>query len=265
VSAPTSLPDHGRSPVRELGTALIGWGLAGWIVVYNVIRILTGDLPADVIWISLPIGAGLGIAAYLLVFRRVAAILNRRRAARLAAVAPEGPDAGRPQSVRESLISVRKPTPAHEGIDRSQEDALRLAVWSMAVFGLAALVMGVVLLADFLMAAAGDRPITSLVLGGWNVVAALWAADEIARIRVFDLDGLDFSVFMAAFTAVMASLGLARDFFPAGQIVLIVVSAIAGGLIGLAAWRLLPKRGVPILAPAAIMTCVVALLLGLFG
>ena len=82
---------------------------------------------------------------------------------------------------------------------------------------------------------------------------------------VFDLDGLDFSVFMAAFTAVMASLGLARDFFPAGQIVLIVVSAIAGGLIGLAAWRLLPKRGVPILAPAAIVTCVVALLLGLFG
>lgn len=259
------MPDRAGSLAREIGTALIGWALAGWIIVYNVIRIITGDLPEDVVWIALPIGAALGIAVYLLVFRRVASVLNRRRAARPTVVAPEGPDGERTPSVRDSLISVRKPTPPREGIDQSQEDALRLAVWSMGVFGLVALVMGVVLVADFLTAPADDRPITAIVLGGWNVVAALWAADEIARIRVFDLDGMDYGVFLTAFTAVMAALGLARDFFPAGQIALIVVSAITGGLIGLAAWRLLPRRGLPILAPAAVVTCAVALLLGLLG
>lgn len=248
---------------REIGTALIGWALAGWIIVYNAIRILTGDAPADVVWIALPIGAALGIAVYFLAFRRLASELNRRRAQRLGLFDAAG-SGSESTSVRDSLTPRRKPAAPPEDIDQSQEDALRLAVWSMAGFGLVALAMGVVLLADFLSAPSGDRPITALVLGGWNVVAALWAADEIARIRVFDLDGLDFSVFMAAFTAVLAALGLARDFVPAGQIVLIAVSGVAGGLIGLAAWRLLPKRGVPILAPAAVVASVVALLLALF-
>lgn len=261
MSGPASLTDRASSLGREIGTALIGWALAGWIIVYNVIRIVTGDDPGEVVWIALPIGALLGIAVYFLAFRRLAAELNNRRAKRLGLFADAAPAA---MSVRDSLTARKKAAPPSDDIDQSQEDALRLAVWSMAGFGLVALVMGIVLLADFLSAPADSRPITALVLGGWNVVATLWAADEIARIRVFDLDGLDFSVFLAAFTAVLAALGLARDFVPAGQIVLIAVSAVAGGLIGLAAWRLLPRRGVPILAPAAVVTSVVALLLALF-
>lgn len=224
----------------DLTKGVLLWAFIGWVVAYNVIRILTGDEPDAVFFISLPVGAIAGGALYLLVIRP---LMMRFAGQRLALHGEH----------------------AEGELEQPQEDALRLSAWTLVVFGAVAAVMGVLLVIDFLSAASGDRPVTSIVLGAWNIVAALWVADEIARLRVFDVTGLDFGVGMTSLTAIMAALGLARDFFPAGQIVLLVVAAVAGAIVGLASWRLAPARRIPILAPVAIIVPVVALLLATLG
>jgi hypothetical protein len=63
--------EHGPHPVSWF----IGSVLAGWLIVYNILRI-SGQGPSEAAWISLAVGGGLGALAFggaVLVSRRLAA------------------------------------------------------------------------------------------------------------------------------------------------------------------------------------------------
>lgn len=229
---PAGQKEQGRAGIVKGAVAA---ALVGWVVVYNLVRIITGSEPDATLLPTAPVGVAGGVVVYLLVVRPLVQRYLRRTV-----------------------------VPA-DAMDAAQADAVRMAGWALAGLALIALVMGALLAVDFLTAPSGDRPLTSLVLAGWNIVGGLWCADEVARIRALDLDGLDFGVAITSVTAVMAALGFARDTIPAGQIVLIAASAVAGGAVGLAVWRLNPDRRAPVLAPLAVLVAAGSLAVAVLG
>lgn len=225
-------------PLSRLLSWLVGCVLAGWLVVYNAMRV-TGSNPSDAALPSLLIGAVAGGAVFglgLLLIRRLAA-------------------AGR--VVSPGAVDI--PAPAQ--MQQAQRDALGLAWPALAALAAVALLVGVLLGADWYSEDAGSRPTTTLILAAWNVLVGLWLGDEALRLRRLDPDGIESIVLGCGLTAVLAGVGLSRDLLPPGQVVLIVLAGIAGCLVGLAVWRLRGARGLPVGVIGVVMVAALSLIL----
>lgn len=219
---------------------LIGCIVVGWLVVYNALRI-GGSSPSDAALPALGIGAVAGALAFalgVLALRRLAASGRVLRAA-----PAEIPPAG--------------------AMDVAQRDAVRLAWPPLAVLAGLALVVGGVLVGEWLSAEAGDRPTTTLILAAWNVLAGLWIGDESLRLRRGEADGIESLPLGCGLTAVMAGVGLSRDLVSGGQVALIVVAGVAGLMVGLAVWRLRGAHGVPAGAIGLVVVAALSLILPL--
>ena len=229
------MTEDARPSLGRLVGWLVGAVVVGWAIVYNILR-LGGDSPEASWQESLIIGGLAGAAVFAIAYL----IMRRTGFARRAETVP-GPGE----------------------LDDAQRDAARVAAFAVAGFGVVSLAMGVVLAIDFI-SVAGDRWLwTSLILGGWNLVAGLWAADELMRLRALDLGGVDSAVLVSAMSSVLAGVGLARELFPVGQVILIVVAGIAGAAGGLVAWRATGARWAPFGSIVAVLVAAGSLVLAL--
>lgn len=226
------------------GSRALSWLVASvaiaWLVVYNAMR-LAGSNPADAAWPSLGIGVVVGLLAFgagLLVVRRLAA-------------------SGRP--IRRGPIDI--PSPSE--LDDAQRRVVGLAWPVLGVLAAAALVLGAYLGADWLGTDAGDRGTTTIILAAWDVLVGLWIGDEALRMRRGEVDGVESVVLGCGLTAVLAGVGLSRDLTEGAQVVLILLSGVAGALCGLVAWRLQGARGLPLAAIAVIVVAALSLILPL--
>lgn len=234
MSAAAGAREHGAHPLSWL----VGCVLAGWLIVYNVMR-LTGSSPAGSAWISLAVGGAAGLVAFAagyLILRRMAASGRVLRA--------------HPGEV---------PPPA--ALDATQRRLVTLTWPLLGLLALAALVMGVALGADWFGAAADDRAVTLLVLAAWNLLVAAWVGDEALRLQRGEADGIDSVALGAALTAVLAGVGHTRDYIPAGQTALIIIAGLAGAAAALLVWRLRRTATPPVAAPLVVIVAVLSLVL----
>ncbi len=225
-------------PLSRLLSWLVGCALAGWIIVYNAMRV-SGSNPSDAALPSLLIGAVAGVVVFgvgLVVMRRLAA-------------------AGRVVSPGHTEI----PSPSE--MDEPQRTAIRLAWPALGALAAVALVVGVWLAFDWYSSDAGDRATTTLILAAWDILVGLWLGDEALRLRRFDPDGIESIVLGCGLTAVLAGVGYSRDLIPAGHVVLIILAGIAGLLVGLAVWRLRGSRGLPVGAAGVAIIAALSILL----
>lgn len=227
-------------PASRLATWLVGCVAAGWLVVYNLMRI-GGASPSDAALPALGAGAVAGVVVFgagYLVVRRLAA-------------------------------SGRVVTPGHREIpspsemDQAQRDSLKLAFPALALLSVAALAVGAYLAVDWFGDDSGGRPTTTIVLAAWNVLAGLWLGDETLRLQRGEADGIDSVPLGCGLTALLAGVGLSRDLVEAAQIVLIVLGGVAGGLVALAVWRLRGARGLPLGAVGVVAVAALSLILPL--
>jgi hypothetical protein len=212
--------------------------LVGWLIVYNLFRI-AGQSPSEAAWVSLAVGGVLGALAFA-----GALFASRRLAA-----------AGR--VVRHTPADI--PAPAE--MNDAQRNWTRLAAAPLAALAAIALVLGVAFTVDWFSADPGNRAITVLVLAAWNLLVAVWIGDEALRLLRHEADGIESVALGAALTAVLAGVGLARDYYPAGQVVLIVVAGVAGVVAALLVWRLRASRTPPIAAPLVLVVAALSLIL----
>lgn len=225
-------------PLSRLLSWLVGCVLAGWIVVYNVMRV-SGSNPSDAALPSLLIGAAIGAAAFGL-----GLLLARRLAAAGRVVAP-GP--------------VEIPHPSK--LEPAQRDAMTFAWPALAALAAVALVVGAWLAVDWYSQDAADRPTTTIILAAWNVLVGLWLGDEALRLRRLDPDGIESITLGCGLTAVLAGVGWSRDLVAPAQLVLIALAAIAGCLVGIAVWRLRGARGLPVGAIGVVAVAALSLIL----
>lgn len=233
-------PAGGGSAGARLFWWLVGSVALGWLVVYNLLR-LGGSSPQEAAWPSLAIGGLAALVAYgalLLVVRAL-----RRRGVQVGR---------RPVEV-----------PAPGALTSPQRRAMRAAFPLLGALAAVALVIGVILLLDWLAEDPGDRALTTLVLAGWNILAGLWLGDETLRLRGDLADGAESAVLGCALTAILAGVGLARDVLETGQVLLIVLAGAAGAAVGIVVWRIGGARGLPLGAVAAVVVAVLALVLPL--
>lgn len=227
---------------REQGPHPVSWFigcvLVGWIVAYNIVRI-GGASPSDSAWVSLMVGGTAGaliFAGMVLVRRRLAA-------------------SGR--AVRQQPRPIPAPAQMGDG-DRT----LTRLVWPLlAALAAAALAMGVALGLDWLRAPADDRAVTLAVLAAWNLLVAFWVGDEALRLRRAEAEGTESVALGAALTAVLAGVGITRDYMVPGQITLIVLAGLAGTAAALLVWRLRETRTPPIGGPLVALVAVLSLVL----
>lgn len=227
------------TPVSRLFSWLAGCVIVAWLVIYNVLRV-SGLTPSEAAWPSLAAGA----AAGALVFG--AALLVRRRLAASGRVVRPGP----------TVI----PPPSE--LDQAQRDALRLAWPPLAALALVALGVGAYLAVEW-FTDSGVRAKTTIILAAWNALVGLWLGDEALRLRRDEADGIESIVLGCTLTAVLAGVGLSRGLAEPGQVALIVLTAIAGGLIAIAVWRLQGARGVPFAAAGIVIVAALSLILPL--
>jgi hypothetical protein len=213
---------------------LVGCVLVGWLLVYNGMRI-GGSTPAGAAWVSLGIGAVIGVVVFAL------GLLVSRRLAASGRVVHRGP--------------IEIPGPSE--LEPAQRDALRLAWPPLGALAVVALLLGLYLVGDYLATNSDDRALTTLILGIWDVLVALWVGDEAIRLRRGEADGIDSVTLGCGLTAVLAGVGLSRDLAEPAQVVLIVLAGVAGAATSLAVWRLQGARGWPL--GAALMVVVAAL------
>ncbi|MGD9572936.1 MAG: hypothetical protein AB7V62_13685 [Thermoleophilia bacterium] len=225
-------------PVSRLLSWLVGCALAGWVVVYNAMRV-TGSNPSDAALPSLLIGAAAGAVVF-----GIGLLVMRRLAASGRVVAPGAVD-----------------IPSPSELDDRQRDAMRLAWPALGALAAVALVVGAWLAIDWYTSDAGDRATTTLILGAWDILVGLWLGDEALRLRRFDPDGIESIVLGCGLTAVLAGVGYSRDLIPAGHVVLIVLAGIAGLLVGLAVWRLRGARPWPVGAVGVVAIAALSILL----
>jgi hypothetical protein len=232
--------ERGPSSGSRTLSWLIGCVAVGWLIFYNAMR-LAGANPADAAWPSLGIGAVVGLAAFgggLLIVRRRAAM-------------------GRP--LRRGPMEI----PAPSELDEGQRRIAALAWPALGVLAAAAIVLGVYLAADWVGTDPGDRATTTIILAAWNVLVGLWLGDEALRMRRGELDGVESVILGCALTAVLAGVGLSRDLAEGAQVVLIVLSGVAGAVCGLLAWRLQGSRGAPLAAIAVVVVAALSAILPL--
>jgi hypothetical protein len=231
-----------RPPLARLAGWLVGCAFVGWLIVYNIMRI-DGSSPSAAAAPALLIGVIAGaivFAAGLLVLRRLG------RAGRVLSPEP-----------------VEIPSPSE--LDADQRRALTLAWPALGALAVVALAVGAYLAADWFTADADGRSLTTLILAAWNILAGLWIGDEVLRMRRGEAEGVESLPLGCGLTAILAGVGFSRDLVPGGQVTLIVLAGIAGGLVGLAVWRLQGSRGVPVGSVVTVLVAVLALALPLLS
>jgi hypothetical protein len=216
----------------------VGAVAIGWFIVYNAMR-LGGRSPEQSAWPALAIGGAVGILAYIGLV-----VLARKRAA-----------AGRPIGRRQ----VEVPAPAD--VTPAQHGAMRAASPLLGALAALALVMGVILLIDWVGDDPDNRAATTLVLAGWNLLAGVWLGDEAVRLRRDMADGAESAVLGCALTAILAGLGLNREMIEIGQVALIILAGGAGVATGAVAWRIAGSRGLPWASIGVAVVAILALLL----
>lgn len=234
VSA-SAWPPAGRL-LSWLVTALV----IGWLVVYNVQR-LAGGSPSEVAQSSLILGAAVGVAGFGL------AIVLYRALARAGRLPRRGPAV----------------VPEPSQLTSPQRTALRLAGPFVALLAAAGVGLGVYLGVTWLQEPADERPVTMAILAGWNLLIGFWLSDEYVHVRRLDGQGLDAVGLGAVITAVLASVGLARDMAAAGQVAMIVIAGVTAVCVYYASWRLTRRGRAPIAAVLAAAVATLALVVPL--
>lgn len=219
---------------------LLGTMLIGWVVVYNAMR-FAGSSPRSAAWISLAIGGVAGLAVF------GAGVLAVRRLAAAGRVVHRG--------------AIEIPSPGRLSSD--QRDAVRIAAVTLAALAAVALVVGVLLGADYLSTDAGDRSVATAVLAAWDVLVGIWLGDEALRLRRGEAEGIESVGLGCGLTAVLAGVGLSRDLLEPGHVALIVLAGLAGAAAGAVVWRLQGARGLPGGAIMAGLVAIAALVLPL--
>jgi hypothetical protein len=229
-----------QSASSRVATWLVAALVAGWAIVYNVMR-FTGSSPRQAAAVALVVGSALGLLGC------AAAALAARRMAASGRVLRRGP--------------VEVPPP--DRLTTDQRDAMRLAAPVLAALAVAAILLGVALGAEYLTAEASERSLTVLLLAGWNVLAGLWIGDEALRLNRGEAEGVDSVTLGCILTAVLAGVGFSRSLIEPGQVVLIVLAGLGGAAAALVTWRLGGARGLPVAAIAAVLIALAALVLPL--
>jgi hypothetical protein len=109
----------------------------------------------------------------------------------------------------------------------------------------------------------GAIPKSELLVTVWDAVLAVWLLDEALRARQLVFDGIEALYFGCLLTAVLASIGIARNFVAGGQVVLIVAAGIAAAGIGVMTWRLSGGRLIPVSAIIAVVVAGLSLVIPL--
>jgi hypothetical protein len=230
--------DEGSAAGRRVSW-LIGCVVVAWLVVYNAFR-LSGSTPRSAAWPSLAIGVVAGLVVFGL-----GLLLVRRLAASGRVVAP---------------TPVETPSPTQLTAD--QRRAVGIAWPVLAAFAVVGIVLGLVLLFDWL-GTEGDRGTAKVVLAGWDILIVLWGGDEALRLRRGEGEGVESLVLACALTAVLAGVGISRDMDTPAQALLIVLAGAAGAVVGHAVWRLQGSRGLPVGAVAVVVVALLSLILPL--
>lgn len=229
-----------KTPLSRLLGWLVGCAVVCWLIVYNVMRI-DGSSPASAAAPALIIGVLVGaivFAAGLLILRRLA------RSGRVLRPEP-----------------VEMPSPSE--LDDTQRRALTLAWPPLGVLAAVALAVGAYLAVEWFTADPDNRGLTTLILAAWNILVGLWIGDEAFRLRRDEAEGIESLPLGCGLTAILAAVGFSRDLAQGGQLTLIVLGGIAGGLAGLAIWRLQGSRGLPVSAVGTVIVAVLSLVLPL--
>lgn len=234
TSHPAAKRERGPHPVSWL----IGCVLVGWVIAYNIMR-LAGSTPAAAAWASLAIGGVLGLAVF------AGGVVTLRRLAASGRV------------VRQGAADI--PAPAE--MDEGQRRLARAVAPALGAFAALALVMGVALGVDWLGADPGDRATTLIILAAWNLLVAVWVGDEAIRAFRSEVEGLEAVALGAALTAVLAGVGISREYMAGGQVALIVVAGIAGAAAATVVWRLRGGTHVPVAAPAVVIVAALSIIL----
>jgi hypothetical protein len=230
----------GRTPLTRLAGWLVGCALAGWLIVYNLLRI-DGSSPASAAAPALIIGVVAGAIVFgigLLVMRWMA------RSGRVLRAEP-----------------AEIPSPSE--LDEEQRKALSLTWPALGALAVVALLVGAYLAVDWFGTDPSERGYTTLILAAWNILVGLWIGDEAIRLRRDEAEGIESLPLGCGLTAILAAVGYSRDLVPTGQLTLIVLAGIAGGLAGLAIWRLQGARGIPVSAIGTVLVAVLSLVLPL--
>jgi hypothetical protein len=227
-------------PVSRIISWLVTALVLGWLIVYNALR-FAGGAPSEVAGQSF-IG---GIVVGLLGFG--GALLLHRQLARSGRLKPRGP----------ALV------PGPDQLADDQRSALKIAGPFVAVLAAAGVGMGVYLGAQWLKDSPDERATTMLILALWNLLIGAWLSDEYVHMRRLEGEGLDAVGLGALVTAVLASVGLARDMAALGQLALIVIAAVAAASVYLAAWRLTRRGAVPWMAIVAVVIGIASIVLPL--
>jgi len=227
-------------PVSRIVSWLVTALVLGWLIVYNVLR-FAGGAPSEVASQSFLGGIVVGLVGF------GAALLVYRQLARSGRLRSSGP------------VVVPEP----DQLADDQRSALKIAGPFVAILAAAGVGMGVFLGAQWLQDSPDERATTMLILALWNLLIGAWLSDEYVHMRRLEGEGLDAVGLGALITAVLASVGLARDMAPLGQLVLIVISAVAAVTVYFAVWRLTRRGPVPWMAMVSVVIGIAAIVLPL--
>lgn len=222
---------------------LVSWGIGcaivGWLVVYNVIRITSGDSPRSAAIIS--VGTGLALGAVLFAIL----VVSYRWLAARGWVHPEPLDAsgaaGDPRAGR----------------------AVRVVGGACIVLAVVSVAVGVVLLSEWLGAAAGERSAPKIVIAVWDLFAAVWLAYEPVALFADDTADIDAIALAGMITAVLGGVAISRGMIIPAQVVLIPVAGIVSALAQFAFWRVGGSRGITLAPVGSLAVAALALVLPL--
>jgi len=241
-SGEQSTSGHGAVPLQRglsghLFSWMVGGFVVGWFVLYCALR-LGGDAPNTA---ALPAVMGGIVGAIAAVF----VVAWVRRSIR----------DGRPLMQRARAVNP-------DALSSSDLTIVRLTwIVTFAAAIVTAAITAVIAL--HWMRLTGTRPKSTALMIVWDAVVALWLLDEGRRIYAKIFDGVEALYFGCLLTAVLASIGIARNVVVVGQIALIAAVGIAALTIGLVRWRLAGARFLPVSVLIAAAVAVLSVIIPL--
>jgi hypothetical protein len=188
-------------PPRRILSWFVSSAFTGWFVVYNLLRAFGGQSPRGAALPSLLFGGVLGGLAIL------AGVVAGRRwiAAREPGAAAESG----------SLTAGASPRPG-------ALQALSIACGFAAV---AAVLVGSVLLAQWISAEPDARSITLLIVAVWCLPVGLWLGAEAIALRTRDARGVEIMSSAGVVSVLLGGVALTQNSFVGGQVALILTGA----------------------------------------
>lgn len=230
-------------PASRVAGWFVGCVAIGWLVAYNILRI-GGDNPSEAALPALAVG---GVAGAVVFAAGAFAVHRLHAAGRVIWHAPAAPEETTAQTA----------------------GLLRVCAGALLVAAAAAVVVAVVMGVDWL-GIDGARPKATVLIVVWNLVVALWIAEEGVNLlralgdggsREIDVSGLDSVWFALLLTTVLAGVAYSRDLFPTMQVAYVAVVGLAAMLTGLVLWRLRGGRGLPVAAVVGAAVAILSVLL----